>query len=74
MIKSKKGEVTIKGSKADIEADMACLVRGLIDGDVMTPDEIKHCVDAGLMDDKEREDAIKKAISNLFAEFFKEDK
>lgn len=74
MIKSKKGEVTIKGSKADIGAELICLMKGLIEGEIMTDDEIVHALAVATMSESERKDAIKKAMSNIFAEFFKGDK
>lgn len=74
MIKSEKGKVTIKGSKAEIVAELTCLMNGLIEGGIMTDDEIVHALAVATMSESERKDAIKKAMSNIFAEFFKEDK
>ena len=74
MIKSKKGEVTIKGTKADIGAELICLMKGLIEGEIMTDDEIVQALAVATMSESERKDAIKKAVFDIFAEFFKEDK
>lgn len=74
MIKSKKGEVTIKGSKADIGAELICLMKGLIEGEIMTDDEIVQALAVATMSESERKDAIEKVMSNIFAEFFKGDK
>lgn len=73
MIKCKKSKVTIKGSKTDIGADLVCLVRGLIDGDIMTPDEIKNCVDVGTMNDKEQEALFTNVMSSIFNGVFGEE-
>lgn len=73
MIKSKKGEATIKGTKADIAAELICLMKGLIEGKIMTDDEIVQALAVATMSESERKDAIKKAMSNIFAEIFKED-
>ena len=74
MIKSKKGEVTIKGTKADIGVELICLMKGLIEGEIMTDDEIVQALAVATMSESERKDAIKKAVFDIFAEFFKEDK
>ena len=74
MIKSEKGEVTIKGTKLDIMAELTCIMQRLIETGIMTDDEIVHALTVATMSESERKDAIKKAMSNIFAEFFKEDK
>lgn len=74
MIKSKKGEVTIKGTNADIGAELICLMKGLIEGEIMTDDEIVQALAVATMSESEKKDAIKKVMSDIFAEFFKGDK
>ena len=48
------GEVTIKGTKADIGAELTCLMKGLIEGEIMTDDEIVQALAVATMSESEK--------------------
>lgn len=61
MIKTKMGEITLKGSKAELIADLAVVVRGIkeaiMEDDKETEESAKHEIDEavkiGLMNEEE---------------------
>lgn len=90
MIETKMGEITIKGSKAELIADLAVVVRGIKetimeDGkktEESVKQEIDEAVKIGLMNEEEfktiQKEKIKEVVKTLFGELlgglFDEDK
>lgn len=90
MIETKMGEITLKGSKAELIADLAVIVRGIKetimeDGkktEESVKQEIDEAVKIGLMNEEEfetvRKEKIKEIAKTLFGELlgglFDEDK
>ena len=90
MIETKMGEITLKGSKAELIADLAVIVRGIKetimeDGkktEESVKQEIDEAVKIGLMSEEEfetvRKEKIKEIAKTLFGELlgglFDEDK
>ena len=90
MIKTKMGEITLKGSKAELIADLAVIVRGIkeaiMEDDKETEESVKHEIDEavkiGLMNEEEfktiQKEKIKEVVKTLFDDLlggiFDEDK
>ena len=90
MIETKMGEITLKGSKAELIADLAVIVRGIKetimeDGkktEESVKQEIDEAVKIGLMNEEEfktiQKEKIKEVVNTLFGEIlgglFDEDK
>ena len=90
MIETKMGEVTLKGSKAELIADLAVIVRGIkeaiMEDDKETEESMKHEIDEavkiGLMNEEEfktiQKEKIKEVVKTLFDDLlggiFDEDK
>jgi hypothetical protein len=90
MIETKMGEITLKGSKAELIADLAVIVRGIKetimeDGkktEESVKQEIDEAVKIGLMNEEEfktiQKEKIKEVVKTLFGELlgglFDEDK
>ena len=90
MIKTKMGEITLKGSKAELIADLAVVVRGIKetimeDGkktEESVKQEIDEAVKIGLMNEEEfktiQKEKIKEVVKTLFDDLlgglFDEDK
>ncbi len=82
MIETKMGEITLKGSKAELIADLAVIVRGIKetimeDGketEESVKQEIDEAVKIGLMNEEEfetvRKEKIKEVAKTLFGELF----
>ena len=78
MIKTKMGEITLKGSKAELIADLAVIVRGIKEAimedgketEESVKQEIDEAVKIGLMNEKEfetvRKEKIKEVVKTLF--------
>lgn len=90
MIETKMGEITLKGSKAELIADLAVIVRGIKetimeDGkktEKSVKQEIDEAVKIGLMNEEEfktiQKEKIKEVVKTLFGDLlgglFDEDK
>ena len=90
MIKTKMGEITLKGSKAELIADLAVIVRGIkeaiMEDDKETEESVKHEIDEavkiGLMNEEEfktiQKEKINEVVKTLFDDLlgglFDEDK
>lgn len=90
MIETKMGEITLKGSKAELIADLAVVVRGIkeaiMEDDKETEESMKHEIDEavkiGLMNEEEfktiQKEKIKEVVKTLFDDLlggiFDEDK
>lgn len=90
MIKTKMGEITIKGSKAELVADLAVIVRGIKEAimedgketEESVKQEIDEAVKIGLMNEEEfktiQKEKIKEVVKTLFNDLlgglFDEDK
>lgn len=90
MIETKMGKITLKGSKAELMADLAVVVRGIkeaiMEDDKETEESVKQEIDEvvkiGLMNEEEFEtiqkEKIKEVLKVLFGELpgglFDEDK
>lgn len=73
MIKTKKGEITLEGSKAELIADLAVIVRGIKEAimngnetEESVKQEIDEAVKIGLLSEEEFE-AVKKEKMKEFA-------
>lgn len=64
MIKSKEGAVKIKGSKSEISADFAMLCKGLIEENVLSPDDLHRIIE----DSQKSEDRL---IDEIVENFIK---
>ena len=90
MIETKAGEITLKGSKAELIADLAVIVRGIketiMEDDKKTEKSVKQEIDEvvkiGLMNEEEfktiQKEKIKEVVKTLFGDLiggiFDEDK
>lgn len=89
MIKTKKGEITLEGSKAELIADLAVVVRGIkevimngSETEESAKQQIDEAVKIGLMNEEEfktiQKEKIKEVVKTLFDELlgglFDEDK
>lgn len=86
MIETKAGEITLKGSKAELIADLAVVVRGIkeaiMEDDKETEESVKQYIDeavkVGLMNEEEFNKKIKEVVKTLFDDLlgglFDEDK
>lgn len=90
MIETKMGEITLKGSKAELIADLAVIVRGLKEAfmedgeetEESVKQEIDEAVKIGLMNEEEfktiQKEKIKEVVKTLFDDLlgglFDEDK
>jgi hypothetical protein len=90
MIETKMGEITLKGSKAELIADLAVVVRGIketiMEDGKKTEESVKHEIDEavkiGLMNEEEfktiQKEKIKEVVKTLFDDLlgglFDEDK
>lgn len=82
MIETKMGEITLKGSKAELIADLSVIVRGIkeaiMEDDKETEESVKQEIDEsvklGLMNEEEfetvRKEKIKEIAKTLFGELF----
>lgn len=90
MINTKAGELTLKGNKAELIADLAVIVRGIkesiMEDDKVTEESVKQEIDEavkiGLMNEEEfktiQKEKIKEVVKTLFDDLlggiFDEDK
>lgn len=90
MIKTEKGELTLKGGKAELIADLAVIIRGIKEAimedgketEESVKQEIDEAVKVGLMNDEEfenlKKEKTKEIVKTLFDELlgglFDEDK
>lgn len=90
MIKTEKGELTLKGGKAELIADLAVIVRGIKEAimedgketEESVKQEIDEAVKIGLMNEEEfktiQKEKIKEVVKTLFGDLigglFDEDK
>lgn len=90
MIETKMGEITLKGSKAELIADLAVVVRGIKEAimedgketEESVKQEIDEAVKIGLMNEEEfktiQKEKIKEVVKTLFGDLlgglFDEDK
>lgn len=89
MIKTKKGEITLEGSKAELIADLSVVVRGIkevimngSETEESAKQQINEVVKVGLMNDEEfenlKKERTKEIVKTLFGELlgglFDEDK
>lgn len=80
MIETKMGEITLKGSKAELIADLAVIVRGIketiMEDDKETEEsvkqEIEEAVKMGLMSEEEFETFQKEGITEIASTLIKE--
>lgn len=78
MIETKMGEITLKGSKAELIADLAVIVRGIkvtiMEDDEETEEsvkqEINEAVKIGLMNEEEFNKKIKEPVTTLIKDLF----
>lgn len=82
MIKTEKGEITLKGGKAEILADLGVVVRGIkeaiMEDDKETEEsvnqEINEAVKIGLLNEEEfeavKKEKMKEIAKTLFGELF----
>lgn len=82
MIETKMGEITLKGSKAELIADLAVVVRGIKEAimedgketEESVKQEIDEAVKIGLMNEEEfktiQKEKIKEVAKTLFGELF----
>lgn len=62
MIKSKEGTVKIKGSKSEISADFVMLCKGLIEENVLLPDDLHRLIEAS---QKSTDGLIEEIVGNF---------
>lgn len=90
MIKTKKGEITLEGSKAELIADLAVIVRGIKEAimedgketEESVKQEINEAVKIGLLNEEEFEivkkekmkEIVKTLVEELLGGLFDEDK
>lgn len=90
MIKTKKGEITLEGSKAELIADLAVIARGIKEAimednketEESAKQEINEAVKIGLLNEEEfeavKKEKMKEIVKTLFGELlgglFDEDK
>nr|DAH05511.1 MAG TPA: hypothetical protein [Bacteriophage sp.] len=80
MIETKMGEITLKGSKAELIADLAVIVRGIketiMEDDKETEEsvkqEIEEAVKMGLMSEEEFETFQKEGITEIASTLIEE--
>lgn len=78
MINIKAGELTLKGSKAELIADLAVIVRGIkvtiMEDDKETEESVKQDIDkavkVGLMNEEEFNKKIKEPVTTLIKDLF----
>lgn len=81
MIKTKKGEITLEGSKAELIADLSVVVRGIkevimngSETEESAKQQINEVVKVGLMNDEEfekhKKEKMKEVAKTLFGELF----
>ena len=70
MISCNKGEISIRGSKATIMAELTSLMHSLIDDDdqILTEEELDHCVEMAKMSRNDIDDDIKKMVDEMSPE------
>lgn len=78
MINTKAGELTLKGSKAELIADLAVIIRGIkvtiMEDDKETEESVKQDIDkavkVGLMNEEEFNKKIKEPVTTLIKDLF----
>lgn len=81
MIKTKKGEITLEGSKAELIADLSVVVRGIkevimngSETEESAKQQINEVVKVGLMNDEEfekrKKEKMKEIAKTLFGDLF----
>ena len=78
MINTKAGELTLKGSKTELIADLAVIVRGIkesiMEDDKVTEESVKQEIDEavkiGLMNEEEFNKKIKEPVTTLIKDLF----
>ena len=73
MISCDKGEISIRGSKTVIVSELTCLIHYLIlledeDGQILTEEELDHCVKMAKMSHNDIDDEIKKMVDEMSPE------
>ena len=70
MIKVCDGNIEIKGHKVEIMADVSTIVDALvIEGKVLSEDELSECVEVGLLSEDEVHERAKKAAESISNNF-----
>ena len=79
MIETEMGEITLKGSKAELISDLAVIVRGInkvtiMEDDKETEESVKQDIDktvkVGLMNEEEFNKKIKEPVTTLIKDLF----
>ena len=71
MIFSNDGKCNLDGSKIDLMADLASIVRSLLDAKILTEDNVMYAVKLGCTDKETVNKEAQKIISRLLGEMFK---
>lgn len=70
MIKVCDGNIEIKGHKVEIMTDVSTIVNELvIEGKVLSEDEISECVELGLLSEDEAREKAERAVENISKNF-----
>ena len=70
MIKACDGDIEIKGHRVEIMADISTIVNALvIEGKVLSEDELSECVEVGLLSKEEVHERAKKAEKSISKNF-----
>ena len=74
MIKTSKGSVHLESAKAELYADMCCVLKAILDNEIFTKDELKDFVEEADKSPEElaREDKEIDEILDKFDEFIDE--
>lgn len=78
MINTKTGELTLKGDKVELIADLAVVIRGIkeaiMEDDKVTEESVKQDIDktvkVGLMNEEEFNKKIKEPVTTLIKDLF----
>ena len=70
MIKVCDGNIEIKGHRVEIMADVSTIVNALVlEGKVLSEDELSECVEFGLLSEDEAHERAKKAEESISKNF-----
>lgn len=73
MIHSENSIVLIKGSKIELEKDLALIMKTLLDKHLMTVQSINICLEIAQMTEQEMLDETEKALKEIFEKLNKKD-
>ena len=73
MIHSENSIVLIKGSKIELEKDLALIMKTLLDKHLMTVQSINICLELAQMTEQEMLDETEKALKEIFEKLNKKD-